>query len=76
MKRLWLLFSQAVTVLLAAFFIVATLKPQWVQRGGASSLGERLTAGWRAATRWLSVLWHYELFSVEDSVEVDGSSKM
>ena len=41
--------------------------------GGASSLGERLTAGWRAATRWLSVLWHYELFSVEDSVEVDGS---
>ena len=41
--------------------------------GGASSLGERLTAGWHAATRWLSVIWHYELFSVEDSVEVDGS---
>ncbi|RYF80546.1 MAG: 2-alkenal reductase, partial [Comamonadaceae bacterium] len=39
MKRIWLLFSQAVTVLLAAFFVVATLKPQWVQRGGAASLG-------------------------------------
>ncbi|MDA7415469.1 trypsin-like peptidase domain-containing protein [Xenophilus arseniciresistens] len=39
MKRIWLLFSQAVTVLLAAFFVVATLKPQWVQRGAASSLG-------------------------------------
>ena len=39
MKRLWLLFSQAVTVLLAAFFVVATLKPQWVQRGAASTLG-------------------------------------
>ncbi|MDQ7958414.1 MAG: Do family serine endopeptidase [Rhodocyclaceae bacterium] len=38
MKRIWLLFAQAVTVLLAAYFVVATLKPQWVQRG-SSSLG-------------------------------------
>jgi serine protease DegQ len=30
MKRYWLLFSQSVTVLLAAWFIVATLKPQWL----------------------------------------------
>ncbi len=30
MKRLWLLFSQTATVLLAAYFVVATLKPQWV----------------------------------------------
>jgi serine protease DegQ len=30
MKRLWLLFSQTCTVLLAGFFVVATLKPQWV----------------------------------------------
>ncbi len=29
MKRLWLLFSQTATVLLAAYFVVATLKPQW-----------------------------------------------
>ncbi|WP_439112840.1 trypsin-like peptidase domain-containing protein [Hydrogenophaga sp.] len=32
MKRLWLVFAQSVTVLLAAFFIVATLKPQWLDR--------------------------------------------
>ena len=35
MKRLWLVFAQAVTVLLAAWFVVATLKPQWLQRGAA-----------------------------------------
>ncbi|KJS76339.1 MAG: 2-alkenal reductase [Comamonadaceae bacterium BICA1-1] len=32
MKRHWLLFSQTVTVLLAAWFVVATLQPQWLQR--------------------------------------------
>ena len=32
MRRYWLVFSQAVTVLLAAFFVVATLKPEWVDR--------------------------------------------
>jgi len=32
MKRLWLLFTQTVTVLLAAYFVVATLKPQWLDR--------------------------------------------
>ncbi|RFO97955.1 2-alkenal reductase [Rhodoferax lacus] len=30
MKRLWLLFSQTATVFLAAYFVVATLKPQWL----------------------------------------------
>jgi len=35
MKRLWLLFAQVVTVLLAAYFVVGTLKPQWLQRGAA-----------------------------------------
>ncbi|MCY7371781.1 MAG: trypsin-like peptidase domain-containing protein [Polaromonas sp.] len=30
MKRSWLLFSQAVTVLLAVYFVVATLQPQWL----------------------------------------------
>ena len=30
MKRLWLLFSQAVTVVLAAYFVVGTLKPEWL----------------------------------------------
>ena len=37
MKRFWLLFSQSVTVLLAAYFVVATLKPQWLDRGGVSA---------------------------------------
>ncbi|MGH8833046.1 MAG: S1C family serine protease [Polaromonas sp.] len=37
MKRTWLLFSQTVTLLLAAYFVVATLKPQWLDKG--SSLG-------------------------------------
>ena len=35
MKRLWLVFAQTVTVLLAAYFVVATLKPQWLNRGVA-----------------------------------------
>ena len=30
MKRLWLVFSQSCTVLLAAYFVVSTLKPQWL----------------------------------------------
>ena len=33
MKRFWLLFSQAVTVLVAAYFVVATLQPDWLRRG-------------------------------------------
>jgi serine protease DegQ len=33
MRRYWLVFSQAVTVLLAAWFVVATLKPEWINRG-------------------------------------------
>lgn len=32
MKRFWLLFSQTATVLLAAYFVVATLKPEWLGR--------------------------------------------
>jgi Do/DeqQ family serine protease len=30
MKKYWLLFAQSVTVLLAALFVVSTLKPQWL----------------------------------------------
>ena len=44
MKRLWLLFSQAATVLLAFWFVVATLKPEWlgkvVPRSGTVSVIE------------------------------------
>lgn len=38
LRKLWLLFAQAVTVLLAAYFVVATLKPQWL-RGSSNSTG-------------------------------------
>ena len=34
MRRLWLIFSQAATVALALLFVVGTLKPQWLARGG------------------------------------------
>ncbi|MEO5658975.1 MAG: trypsin-like peptidase domain-containing protein, partial [Polaromonas sp.] len=32
MKRFWLLFSQTVTILVAAYFVVATLQPQWLNQ--------------------------------------------
>ena len=37
MRRYWLVFSQAVTVVLAAYFVLTTLKPEWVGRN--STLG-------------------------------------
>ncbi|MEX3605753.1 MAG: Do family serine endopeptidase [Burkholderia sp.] len=40
LRRFWLFFAQAVTILLALIFIVATLKPQWLQRQG--QLGKQL----------------------------------
>jgi serine protease DegQ len=40
LRRFWLFFAQAVTVLLALMFIVATLKPQWLQHQG--QLGKQL----------------------------------
>ena len=50
MKRFWLLFSQAVTVILAGYFVVATLKPDWVNQrptslGGVVSVIEAPVAG-------------------------------
>jgi len=36
MRRVWLIFSQAVTVMLALLFVVSTLKPQWLPGGTAS----------------------------------------
>ena len=35
MRRLWLIFSQAVTVALAVLFVVNTLKPHWLAREGS-----------------------------------------
>jgi len=37
MRRLWLLFSQTVTIALAALFVVSTLKPEWVRFGAPIS---------------------------------------
>lgn len=33
MRKTWLIFSQAVTVAVAALFVVATLKPEWLRPG-------------------------------------------
>ena len=38
MRKTWLIFSQAVTVSLAVLFVLATLKPDWLGRNGASGL--------------------------------------
>jgi len=32
MKRLWLLFAQVVTVVLALYFVVASMRPDWLER--------------------------------------------
>ncbi len=39
MKRLWLLFSQVATVLLATYFVVGTLKPEWIDKAGQTPHG-------------------------------------
>jgi Do/DeqQ family serine protease len=39
MRRSWLLFSQAVTVLLAAYFVVGTLKPEWLRNRNVVTQG-------------------------------------
>jgi len=62
MQRYWLIFSQAVTVFLAAYFVVATLKPDWlggrtvstvdtgvVLREAPSAGGPPATSGFRQA---------------------------
>ncbi|PHM21615.1 MAG: 2-alkenal reductase [Curvibacter sp. PD_MW3] len=42
MKRFWLLFSQVVTVLLAVYFVVLTLKPDWLGKAVSLSAGVAL----------------------------------
>ncbi|TFZ07341.1 Do family serine endopeptidase [Ramlibacter henchirensis] len=43
MRRSWLLFSQTVTILLAAYFVVATLKPDWLRRPGITTQSTGVT---------------------------------
>ena len=38
MRKTWLIFSQAVTVAVAVLFVVATLKPDWVQQRQGATL--------------------------------------
>ena len=38
MRKTWLIFSQAVTVAVAVVFVLATLKPEWLQHRQASAL--------------------------------------
>ena len=38
LNKYWLLFAQAVTIMLAALFIVATLKPEWLSASRMNSL--------------------------------------
>jgi serine protease DegQ len=43
MRNLWLIFTQAVTVALAVFFVVATLKPMWLGGGRGTNLPQVVT---------------------------------
>ena len=43
LNRLWLLFAQAVTILMAAWFIVATLKPSWLSDAQMGSIVKSVT---------------------------------
>ena len=43
MNRLWLLFCQAITILLAAWFVLTTLKPGWISSPQVSSLVGQVT---------------------------------
>jgi serine protease DegQ len=43
MNRLWLLFCQAITILLAAWFVVTTLQPGWLSSPKVSSLVGQVT---------------------------------
>jgi serine protease DegQ len=43
MNRLWLLFCQAITILMAAWFVVTTLQPGWISSPQVSSLVGQVT---------------------------------
>ena len=51
LRHFWLIFAQAVTVCLGAWFVVATLKPDWVaQRAVPATAPAAMTSGAGAAT--------------------------
>ncbi len=50
MQRLWLLFSQAVTICVAALFVVSTFRPEWLpSRGAAPSVPQNVAVMQQAA---------------------------
>jgi len=60
MRRIWLIFSQTVTVLVAAWFVIVTFKPQWARPGAtgvvpvfqsSSNPANAQTSGLSAAAR-------------------------
>ena len=42
-QKLWILFAQSVTILLAAWFVVATFKPQWITNTQVISMIENVS---------------------------------
>jgi Do/DeqQ family serine protease len=48
MQRIWLLFSQSATVLLAAYFVVTTLKPGWLAPRGEGVVAVIEAPPWRS----------------------------
>ncbi len=50
MRRIWLIFSQAVTISVAVLFVVATLKPEWLGRSQNVIALQEIAPGAPAAT--------------------------
>ena len=43
LNRLWLLFAQAVTILIAAWFVLITLKPEWLAGASVTTIVDSVT---------------------------------
>jgi len=43
LNRLWLLFAQAVTILIAAWFVLITLKPEWLAGANVTTIVDSVT---------------------------------
>ena len=43
LNRLWLLFAQTVTILLAAWFVLITLKPEWLAEANVTTIVDSVT---------------------------------
>ena len=56
MRKAWLLFSQTVTVAVAVLFVIATLKPAWLQRSGEQASANATIVPMPAPVRNVSLL--------------------